>query len=353
MAALVLAAPAIRGGLKLYRNFQPGMKEAAEKFERRDMVFDEAGLMAPEQADYVAQYHKFLLDDYDIDYRVVTLGGVRKSYTESDINYVTHQQFKELEAGSKSKTGRALLLVIDVTGNLVRMETSAALEGVYTDAFVAYIQQNQMVHFFRTNRVADGILATTEMIYTRAQEAAEGLEFDPRQLKAFSTGGGAKTGALLGAGPAEKSTTPLGVVDVSGATPKDIVKAYLDAMAQRNSNPGLPIYTQATRQMLAGWTVTPAQMDNIVRAYQKCSPPQEFIDGQYGLSVLRYPAAERQCNPWFLTLENGEWKLDLTMMQTAIRFNHRNEWHFSNGWPGPYAFAFQDWRFDSHGFPHE
>lgn len=345
----------MRGGIKLYRNHKPEIQEAAEKFERRDMVLDEAGLMSPEQADFIAQYHTLLLADHDIDYRVVTINGMESlNQARADISAVTHQKFEELEAGSKSKTGRALLLVIDEMGNLVRLETSAALEGIYTDAFVAYIQQRQMVHFFRSRRISDGILATTEMIYTRAQEAEKGMEFDPRALEAFSTGGGAQTLAQLGAGAAENPTTlPQDMADVSGATPKDVVKAYLDAMAQRNSNPDLPIYTQETKQMLAGWTVTPAQMDNIVSAYRKCSPPAEFIDGQYGLSVLRYPVSERQCNPWFLRLESGSWKLDLTMMQTAIRFNHRNEWHFAQGWPGPYAFAFADLRLDSHGFPHE
>ena len=49
-------------------------------------------------------------------------------------------------------------------------------------------------------------------------------------------------------------------------------------------------------------------------------------------------------------------KLDLTMMRKAIRFNHRNEWHFDTQYQlenERYAFAFSDWRFDRQGFPRE
>lgn len=158
-----------------------------------EFINDKAEILTAEQENFISNYHKTLLNDYDIDYRVLT---ARKT---GDISYFTNQQFQSANVGKYSSGGRGLLLVIDAEQNLVRLEVSAALEGVFTDAFVAYIQQRQMVHFFRTNRIADGIAATTELIFTRAQEAVKGEEFSP-PMETFSSGAGAETKAHIGAG---------------------------------------------------------------------------------------------------------------------------------------------------------
>jgi len=96
----------------------------------------------------------------------------------------------------------ALLLVVDPENDLVRMEIGRSLEGVYTDAFVAYIEQRQMVPFFQANRVADGIFATTELLAGRANEAIQGEEFDPVTVAGFekSSGAGAKSRAGIATG---------------------------------------------------------------------------------------------------------------------------------------------------------
>ena len=54
-----------------------------------------------------------------------------------------------------------------------------ALEPIYTDAFTFSIEHQHMLHFFRDNRnrIAEGVFATTERMYTRAREAAAGKEF--------------------------------------------------------------------------------------------------------------------------------------------------------------------------------
>ena len=87
----------------------------------------------------------------------------------------------------------------------------------------------------------------------------------------------------------------------------------------------------------------------IALAGWKCSKTEVRLQGNYG--VVRYELSKRQCSPYFLQRENGAWKLDLTMMSDAIRFNHKNQWHFAMNVDHPYGFAFSDWRFDQHGFP--
>lgn len=122
-------------------------------------------------------------------------------------------------------------------------------------------------------------------------------------------------------------------------------------MSQRNLRPDLDIYSADTRAMLKGWVMTAAQADNQAKSLQQCRPLGVQFSDDRELAVIRYPIRERSCNPWFMVFENGAWRLDLTMMQKAIRFGRSNAWHFASGVHHPYQFAFADWEFDKNGFP--
>ena len=333
------------------------------------LVEDGAGLMTEAERGFLARYHDRLLASHDIDYRVVTARGL------GDINQAAVARFEALAGNLRSETGRGLLLVIDADQDLVRLEVSYALEGVFPDAFVAYVERRQMVPFFARGRVADGILATTELIVTRAQNAAANAGFEAEAWGAgsggaVSGGGGATATARLGAGPAPAGTNNAGPAPAgtnnagpapagtnnagpvpAGRSPGATLAAYIAAMAEHNADPSLDIYTAETRRMLSQWVVTRAQMDSVVKAYRRChpEPPRQALGG--GRAVIRYPPAERACAPWFFARCGAAWALDLTMMQRAIRFNHDNHWRLDPGVEHPYGFAFEDWRFDQHGFP--
>ena len=246
----------------------------------------------------IARYHDELLADHDIDYRVVT------TRTGGDVDQAGHQAFAELGVGERSGSSRGLLLLIDPSADRVRLEVASGLEGVFTDAFVAYLEQRQMVPFFRSGRVADGILATTELIVARAQQAAAGAAFDPATVASFSLGGGASTAARIGAGP-ERSREQDGSQVAPQATPEATVSAYLAAMAGRNGRPDLAVYSSESRRMLGSWTMTPAQMDSVVRTYRGCRRGEVRYGPGAELAVLRYQPAARQCAPWFLRREDA------------------------------------------------
>lgn len=305
------------------------------------LVEDRAGLLSEPQRARVAAYHEALRNAHDIDYRVLTVSEA------GDIEWQAHRHFDDTGVGDQSADGRGLLLVIDTAERRVRLEVSTSLEGVYTDAFVAYVQHRQMVPFFGKGRIADGILATTELIVTRAQDAAADKAFAP-PLAARSLGGGATTGFDPGEAAEGAYRQQTHGVLSAGLAPAQVVATYHDAMARRDARPDLPIYSGATARMLEGWVVTPAQMDNVVRAYRKCSIDSVLAEADR--AVVRYRIGQRQCAPYFLHREHGEWKLDLTAMSALIRFNHQNEWRFVSADSHPYRFAFTDWRFDGKGF---
>ena len=309
-------------------------------------VQDEAGLLTQGQAGYLSRYHDNLLADHDIDYVVLIRNNVQ------DIDRAALKAFEKLAVGQRSASGRGLLLLIDPQQDRLRMEVSRALEGVYPDAFIAYIEQRQMLPFFAASRISDGILATTEMIITRAQHAESNMAWDDESwARAQSQGGGARAVAQIGQGAAAKSAAGLDVV--SDADPQTVLHAYIRAMQARNNNPGLAIYSTASRQMFADWLVTPAQMDNAVKSFKNCSQHVSHPFIQSRRAVIRYPASARLCNPWFFVREGGRWRLDFSMMKEHIRFGRGNAWHFVESLrkKHPYQFAFQDWRFDKNGYP--
>ena len=121
-------------------------------------------------------------------------------------------------------------------------------------------------------------------------------------------------------------------------------------MERRNARPDLSLFSRDSQAMLGSWTITPAQMDMVTRTYAKCRGGETRLGPSGGRAVIRYPIELRQCAPWFLVRERGDWRLDLAASQSALRFNHRNEWRLADAADG-YRFAFDDWRFDRNGFP--
>lgn len=327
--------------LGLFFFVQKGTSEA-ECFS--ELVCDEAGLLHPEQKNRLTEYHQALLTQYDIDYRVGS-----GNLSAENIAKI----FKTAAIGEKSKTRKGLLLMIDPQKNLVRLEVSAGLDAVYTDGFVAYIQQRQMVPFFQANRVADGIMATTEMIVTRAQEAEKGNAFTPpSQLpQNLSIGAGAQTKASIGTGYVRPETTSQTSESPSGLSPEQVVEAYHTALANGNTSPDLAIYSRATQELKKQWVVTKGQMANELSTYKQCTVDKAVILGTKDRAVVRYKVDDRKCAPYFLVMENGAWRLDFSTMMQSLRFNVSNDWHFDMRSPIPYAEAFQDWSLDANGYP--
>lgn len=308
------------------------------------LVSDGAGLMSEDRSRFVETYHAYLREDHDIDYRLVTVQGV------DDINRFAVEEFERLRIGALSTTGRGLLLVIDSVRDRVRLEVGHALEGVYPDAFVAYIEHRQMIPFFAERRVADGVLAATELIVDRAQRAAAHAAFDEEIWMDGSGGAGATARARLGRGPSAIEPRYRGRYE-PGETPEATLRAYLAAMSARNADPSLELYTPETRRMLEKWTVTPAQMDNVLKVYRRCVGQSVKHSSDGRRAVIRYPVDARECAPWFFERAGGRWRLDLDSMQRTIRFGRGNAWHFDPGRSHPYDFAFSDWSLDARGFP--
>ena len=298
------------------------------------------------------EYNENLLDEYDIDFRIVTTADTE------DINIFANKEFAGLQEESRSKSGKALLLVINTLQDKVRLEVSLALEPVFTDAFVSYIERKGFVPYFRENKIADGVYMATELVHDRAVEAAAGEEFVP-PMASRSIGGGAKTKANIGiADPDAKKGAQ--VAAHAADTPMDVMERYLDVLRVHNKNPDLDIYTDATKAFFRKWTVTDINQDHEVHNIAPCKARYETlydVGDEHAVLAARPYDKYRTCSPYFFKKEENKWKLDIATMAQTLRFNAQMQFHFDmekrlQGEGMYYAFAFDGYGFDGNGYPH-
>ncbi|MGV1099776.1 TPM domain-containing protein [Thiovibrio sp. JS02] len=270
-----------------------------------------------------------------------------------DIDQSAVRLFAALARPDQRRQGRELLFLIDPVGRQVRLEVGYELEGLFTDLFVARLETEQMLPFFEQGMVGAGIEATIELLV--AQIEREGGEIDtatlrPGLLRHPSGGAGAKIAAGIG----DKAGQPLEKEKAAASyspqpSPRETLLVYLEVLRDRVKDPELAVYTEESRTFFRKWVVTDGQQANEHRALLAViGKAESFADG--AVAVVRFPPEERRSPPYFFRRGKAGWQLDITAMHELIRFNTRNQWHFTR-LDHPYMFAFADWRFDQNGFP--
>ena len=316
-----------------------------------NIIIDDAYIILDNQKlmQQYTQYNEQLLKEFDIDFRVIT------TLDESNIDIFTNKAFEKLQTESRSNSGKALLMVVNVSQDKVRLEVSMALEPVYTDAYISYVERKGLVPYFRDNKVADGIYMMTELTRDRASEAREGKEFMP-PMESKSIGAGAKTKANIGIidTNAKKGTQ---IPTSTSDTPKDILTKHIQALKTHNKNPDLDIYSDASKAFFRTWTVTDINMNNEYRFINQCNKGREVRyspDHQYAVA-MNHPVKERTCSPYFFKKERGKWTLDIATMAKVLRFNAPMQWHFDMAKKfeimDSYEFAFIGLYYDKNGYP--
>ena len=321
---------------------------------QKNVIIDDAYVLLdkPKLIKMYREYNEGLLQDYDIDFRVITTSN------EEDIDIFANKEFARLQEESRSKSGKALLLVINTLQDKVRLEVSQALEPIFTDAFVSYIERKGFVPYFREYKIADGVYMATELVHDRATEAAAGKEFVP-PMASKSTGGGSKTKANIGIADPDAKRGEAVAAHVSD-TPMDVLERYLVVLKAHNKNPNLDIYTDTTKAFFSKWTVTDINQDHEVHNIAPCKSRYETlydIDNTHAVLAVRPYDKHRTCSPYFFKKEDGKWKLDIATMAQTLRFNSKMQFHFDmqkrlKNEGMYYAFAFDGYAFDSNGYPH-
>ncbi len=308
---------------------------------------DQANLLNPQAEKRIQAQSESLAENYGIRLTTVILAEPAE-----DLDRKAVELFDALAAPDASDPARQLLLLIDPAGREVRLEIGYALEALFTDLFVARVEKEQMLPFFEQGLVGAGVEATVELLVGQIErEGAAGSATDQGgPLRHPSGGGGARIAAEIGgkAGlpiPKEKAARDY----APQPTPLETLRVYLEVLHARCKDPDLALYSLESRDFFRSWVVTDGQQANEERNLRAVlGQAESFVNGN--LAVIRFPADERRTPPYFFQGSEAGWLLDFRPMHELIRFNNRNQWHFSR-LDHPYIFAFADWRFDRHGFP--
>ncbi|HQI80892.1 MAG TPA: TPM domain-containing protein [Deltaproteobacteria bacterium] len=313
-------------------------------------IDDEASIIPAQGEKRIHALCGKLLEDLRIHIYVKTLPG-----TGEDVDTAASALFDVHRLGARTDDERGLLFLVAPQQRQVRIEVGYGLEGIFPDSFVGSLERQQMVPFFSSGRVADGIEATVELLVTRAlQHEGQGAPAGVRPASPASPhySGGAGARADL---PAERTRTyaPVQAADADRYRPQDspakAFEVYRQVLRDRVKDPGLPIYTEKTRTFLRQWLVTDAQQSHEASSLDRGIPFR--IHSRGGLAVIRYPVEERSIPPYFFRKGTEGWMIDLASMSELIGFNHLNQWHFRT-MPNEFMFAFPDAVFDKNGYPH-
>lgn len=308
---------------------------------------DRPGLLNSAQQERLSHFHRKLLDDIDVHLVLVVLD--KRSL---NLDHEAVVLFDQYRVGGETQGARGVLLVIDPDGQQVRLEIGYDLEGIFPDGFVAMIEHEQMIPFFATGRVADGIEACVELLVAKALATDQPVETPRGEKERLSGGGGARVDVAIGKSPTPPASQSSNAALFSaGRSPEDAFSSYLQVLKSRAKDPSLLLYTPETRALLRNWLVTDAQQANELKTLDAAAGLGEwFRSGE--LAVLRFPVNNRQLPPYFFRQAEEGWMLDLAAVNQYIGFNHLNQWRFRER-GHPYMFAFQNVSFDANGFPHQ
>lgn len=315
-----------------------------------EWIYDSAGLINQAASQHMNEFLSAFRNENDIEFFAVSVSEL----SGTAINQFSKNLFEQWEIGKQAK-GRGLLFVLAAKEKLVRVEVGYELEPIYTDAFVSYIEHEQMTPFFEQGRVAEGFEATLELIVQRFQQHKKNAGADTTgketAVSEFLTGGaGVKTEVALGTRQEPvKNILPADLKTLFQAqpSPEATFALYLDRAKRHITDPNLGIFTPETQQFFQKWAVTNAQMDNEYRSF---SGKKYEVKTEGDRAVIRFPIEERTLSPFFLVRNAEGWQLDFATLSRVIQFNTSNQWRFA-AQDHPYMFAFSDCAFDTHGFP--
>ncbi len=283
------------------------------------VVNDGAQVLSDSQRAVVARHHEELLTRHDIDYRFVTVRGV------SDLDRFAYNEFKTLLAGLKSESGKGLLILFDADTSLFRLEVNKEVHDLYASDFVAQLDKRIMVPYLAAGRPDKGLVEISELVVARA-----------------------RTGPPRGA----RARFPDRRLPAPGGNPAETLIHHFAAMDGNKAGALRGIYTPETQAMLSeGAGKAVMRGETLLQSYRNCRVEAIKESPERALAVIRYPASQEHCAPWFFRKLDGRWVLDLTLSGTALRIKPGGGWRFDKSIDHPYGFAFDDWQFDDQGFP--
>ena len=148
-------------------------------------VVDEARLINQTSLARLNDLLGAVLRDTDIAFMVVSVDTLG----DRSIQAFSNALLERWKIGSQTKANRGVLFVLSKNDKQVRFEVAYGLESIFSDAFVSYVEHRQMLPYFASNYIGEGIEATIELIAGRAFEKVLNRSYDPKQSGVANIGG--------------------------------------------------------------------------------------------------------------------------------------------------------------------
>jgi uncharacterized protein len=286
------------------------------------LVTDRTELLGAEAEERIAAYLQFVRSEYDIDYRVLLdeSGAVGRSA----------EIFENLSIGDR-QTGRGLLLVIDPSGEQVRVEVGYALEPFVTDLAASSMIGDYLAPHYRSGDLQASIEAAVEALIDEVRPALPELEAEKNRPRLAGSGGAGAGVDLLrdlpvGEMSADAEAT-LQRVLVPQADPRSTRDLELAMMHQGFYYQQASIYDPAWRAASRPGTWPAARLQEIARQWDR---PYE-VEVQERWAIAYYTDAP-DLGPTLLQRESEGWLIDATSGARHIVYDYSNaSWYAIDG----------------------
>ena len=157
------------------------------------------------------------------------------------------------------------------------------LEDIFTDTFISVIEHEQLVPYFESNMVGEGVEATVELLARRAYEKVRSQAYDPLEARPdvgrYRAGGaGVETEVDLGnlerGPPAVAEPVNASLADYLGPqpTPGEAWARFLEINRRLIKDTSLGLYDEATQAHLRQRPNTDAGQKHLANLYDGHSP---------------------------------------------------------------------------------
>jgi tetratricopeptide (TPR) repeat protein len=305
-------------------------------------IDDDAGILAP-FGPRLGRMSDALMEDAGVDVHVVT------SVEPGAIEEQSERLFRERDVGRDAPTGGILILMNRQTGE-ARIEVGYALEGGLTDLHMSRIARDQLAPYVSYSSAGMAAMDVLHYLRDHVYLAAAlgnlelGAEFRRRAAfqpfeRYLSGGAGARTALaavpmdadLKQPVPAEKRARYAPSADV-----KATVAAFRLATAELAGDPTLPLFTEGSRLLRAGYPFARFEELTRLERIDDSSPLDIRVEGDYAVATSETPA--HGFVPLLLHREDGLWRVDLSETWKNLFFDRNGNYYLRNS-NMPYRFG--------------
>lgn len=293
----------------------------ATKHQKRSSTpvrfIDETGTMPP---DYVYNMNGLLRGIFmetGVDMRFLIVNSLHGQSLE---DYAVAQARSRGIGAATDRRG--LLCIYDTEAHRMRIEVGPKLEDIFTDAFISYLERENVRAYANANDLGLGLRFTARIILWRIRSAELGMNYDPRPAKMIldhqllAEGAGA-TASLGAASPGDGAINRMAPPDmlekyVPQPTVEDAWEKYQEWLLEPYEYTNVPLFTEDTQKVLANLTMSRAYLDSIFLG-EHGQAHKVIVIGD--LAMLYFTSTPLVSPYYFRRTENG-WEMDI---EGAIR----------------------------------